>query len=173
MANTYIYNLSDLWSNSLQQYAAIAMNVTDTASLANSHLLRLQVGSVNRFTVGKDGSVLANSVTGTGTISAPIISTNGSILAGNTTANASLFYDPANNSVAQFFGNVNNFIQIAHLNANTGNNCSAEFSVYDNNGIASNNFISIGINGNAYSNASWTISGASDGSHNSMRPVFD
>lgn len=163
MANTYIYNMSDLWSNSLQQYAAIGMNVTDTASLANSHLIKLQVGSVNKFTVDKSGNVSAASFYGTGTVFAPTVSTNGSIIAGNSTGNAALFYDAANNSVAQFFGNVNNFVQIAFTNINTGNNASTDFSLYDTNGMLSNNFINLGITGTAYSNAAWTVTAASDG----------
>lgn len=163
MANTYIYNMSDLWSNSLQQYAAIAMNVTDTASLANSHLLRLQVGSVNRFTVDKSGNISANSFYGSGTVFAPTISTNGSIVAGNSMGNAALFYDSANNSVAQFFGDVNNFVQVSFTNINTGNNASADIAIYDTNGLGSNNFVNLGITGSGYSNAAWTVTAASDG----------
>lgn len=163
MANTYVYNMSDLWSNASQQYAAIAMNVTDTASLANSHLIKLQVGSVNKFAVDKSGNVVAASFYGNGTVSAPIISTNGSIIAGNSTGNVALFYDVSNNSVAQFFGNVNNFVQIAFTNINGGNNASADIAVYDTNGLSSNNFINLGITGTAYSNAAWTVTSASDG----------
>lgn len=163
MANTYIYNMSDLWSNSLQQYAAIAMNVTDTASLANSHLLKLQVGSVNRFTVDKSGNISANSFYGSGTVFAPTISTNGSIFAGNSTGNAALFYDASNNSVAQFFGNVNNYVQVSFTNINAGNNASADIAIYDTNGMLSNNFINLGISGSGYSNAAWSVTAASDG----------
>jgi hypothetical protein len=35
-------------------------------------------------------------------------------------------------------------------------------TIYDNNGIASNNFVGLGISGSNYSNNTWTISGASD-----------
>jgi hypothetical protein len=163
MANTYIYNMSDLWSNSAQQYSAIGMNVTDTASLSTSHLIKLQVGSINRFAVDKSGNVVATSLYANGTIFAPSIVSNGTIVSGNSTANAALFYDAANNSVAQFFANVNNFVQIAFTNINTGNNNSADISIYDSGGLLTNNFINMGITGNAYQNAAWTVTGPSDG----------
>lgn len=163
MANTYIYNMSDLWSNAAQQYAAIGMNVTDTASLSTSHLIKLQVGSVNKFAVDKSGNVVAASFYGNGTVSAPTISTNGSIIAGNSTGNAALFYDASNNSLAQFFGDVNNFVQIAFTNINTGNNTSADIAIYDSGGLLTNNFINMGITGNQYANAAWTVTAASDG----------
>lgn len=162
MANTYIYNMSDLWTVPTQQYAAIGMNVTDTASLANSHLLRLQVGSVNRFTIDKTGNAVGTSFFGTGTVSAPAITTNGIFTAGNTTGNAAIYYDAANDSVAQFFGNVNNYIQIALTNINTGNNASSDFILYDTLGMLANNYIDMGINGNNYNQADWTINGPSD-----------
>ena len=162
MANTYIYNMSDLWTVPTTQYAAIGMNVTDTASLANSHLLRLQVGSVNRFTIDKSGNAVGASFFGTGTVSAPTITTNGIFTAGNTTGNAAIFYDSANDSVAQFFGNVNNYIQVSLNNINTGNNASSDFILYDTLGMLANNYIDMGINGNNYNQADWTINGPSD-----------
>lgn len=162
MANTYIYNMSDLWTVPTQQYAAIGMNVTDTASLANSHLLRLQVGSVNRFTIDKTGNAVGASFFGTGTVSAPAITTNGIFTAGNTIGNAALFYDSGNNTLAQFNANVNTDIQVTFTNINTGNNASADFVLYDNLGILANNFVNMGINGNNYNQATWTINGPSD-----------
>lgn len=162
MANTYIYNMSDLWTVPTQQYAAIGMNVTDTASLANSHLLRLQVGSVNRFTIDKTGNAVGASFFGTGTVSAPAITTNGIFTAGNTIGNAALFYDSGNNTLAQFNANVNTDIQVTFTNINTGNNASADFVLYDNLGILANNFVNMGINGNNFNQATWTINGPSD-----------
>lgn len=154
--------MSDLWTNAAQQYAAIGMNVTDTASLANSHLLKLQVGSVNRFTIDKSGNATGTSFYGNGTVSAPSIISNGSIVAGNSTGNAALFYDPANNSVAQFFGNVNNFIQVAINNINAGNNASTDLVVHDDLGLLEDNYIDIGINSTQFDQATWTINGPSD-----------
>lgn len=86
MANTYVYNMTDIWANAAQQFAAIGMNVTDTASLANSHLIRLQVGSINRFAVDKTGNVVTASFFGNGTVFAPNVSTNGSISVTNSTS---------------------------------------------------------------------------------------
>ena len=51
------------------------------------------------------------------------------------------------------------------MNTNTGNNASADFIVNDTNGAnpTNLNYIDVGINGNGFSQSSWTISGASDG----------
>jgi trimeric autotransporter adhesin len=82
---------------------------------------------------------------------------------GNSSGNVIMWYDVANSSIAQFGGNVNNFLQITHTNLNTGNNASTDFSLYDTNGITGSNYIDIGIAGNAYANAAWTILNPSDG----------
>lgn len=86
MANTYVYNMTDVWANASQQFAAIAMNVTDTASLANSHLIKLQVGSSNRFAVDKTGNVVTASFFGNGTVFAPTLSSNNTISVTNSTS---------------------------------------------------------------------------------------
>jgi hypothetical protein len=59
MANTFIYQMTDTWANATQTFVAINMNVTDTASTANSALLNLAVGGANQFTVLKSGDLFA------------------------------------------------------------------------------------------------------------------
>jgi hypothetical protein len=59
MSEIYIYNLNDTWNNSGNVFDAIKMNVTNTASAAGSKLLNLQVGGVEKFTVGVDGIATA------------------------------------------------------------------------------------------------------------------
>lgn len=53
MAN--VFDLSDVWNDATKAFAAIRMNVTNTASAAGSLLLDLQVGGVSLFRVDKDG----------------------------------------------------------------------------------------------------------------------
>jgi hypothetical protein len=58
MASTsYIYQMVDTWNNVTETYTAIKMDVTDTASAANSLLLDLQVDGVSKFSVDKTGVI--------------------------------------------------------------------------------------------------------------------
>lgn len=52
-----IFDLTDMWNNVGTTFAAIRMNVTDTASQAGSMLIDLQVGGVSKFAVRKDGAL--------------------------------------------------------------------------------------------------------------------
>lgn len=58
MAN--IYDMADTWNAAGTTFAAIKMNVTDTASAAASLLLDLQVGGASKFSVRKDGLVTSS-----------------------------------------------------------------------------------------------------------------
>ena len=51
----FIYDLVDTWNNAASTFTAIKMNVTDTASNAASLLMDLQVGTVSKFKVDKNG----------------------------------------------------------------------------------------------------------------------
>ena len=69
MANVGIYQLTDTWNSGGTTFNGIKIDVTDTASAAGSKLLDLQVGSVSKFNVGKDGTVVtAAGLTSTGNI---------------------------------------------------------------------------------------------------------
>jgi len=59
MANMNINDMTDLWNTGGTVYSAIKMNVTNAASAAASKLLQLQVGGVDRFTVDKNGNIVA------------------------------------------------------------------------------------------------------------------
>jgi len=73
MANTFIYQMTDTWANASQEFVAINMNVTDTASTANSALLNLAVGGANQFTVFKAGDVFASGGVGANAINTSVI----------------------------------------------------------------------------------------------------
>lgn len=52
-----IYEMAQTWNEGATVFTAIKMNVTDTASNANSLLIDLQVGGVSKFNVLKSGEV--------------------------------------------------------------------------------------------------------------------
>lgn len=52
-----IFNMADAWNSGATTFDAIKMDVTDTASAADSRLLNLLVGGSSKFSVGKDGGV--------------------------------------------------------------------------------------------------------------------
>lgn len=54
------------WNNAATVFQGFDANITDTASDANSNLLNLKVGGVQKFRVKKDGTVTANAFVGNG-----------------------------------------------------------------------------------------------------------
>jgi hypothetical protein len=64
MSDQFIYALTDTWNNVATTFAAIGMNVTDTASAADSKLLDMRVDGVPRFTVNKSGHVVGATFAG-------------------------------------------------------------------------------------------------------------
>jgi hypothetical protein len=63
MATAPLSNLTALWNSIGTTFAAIKMNVTDTASAAGSLLIDLQVGGVSQFKVSKGGRITAQTLT--------------------------------------------------------------------------------------------------------------
>lgn len=57
MSTMNIFDLTDAWNAAGTTFTAIKMNVTDTASAADSLLLDLQVGGSSRFSVTKAGGI--------------------------------------------------------------------------------------------------------------------
>jgi len=87
MANTYVYNIQDTWSNSSVEYDGIKLDVTDTSSDANSSLIKVVRNSTTMFKISKDGLM---SLTGSASLSGSLgvsshISSNGNISFGGTT----------------------------------------------------------------------------------------
>lgn len=78
---TSLVDLSATW-NTTGTPSAIKLNVTDTASDAASKLLDLQVGTVSRFFVNKDGLVFSPSNGGNG---------GGAVFGGGVATNAALY----------------------------------------------------------------------------------
>ena len=52
-----LHQLTDTWNSGATTFTAIEMDVTDTASAADSRLLALQVGGADKFDVDKNGYV--------------------------------------------------------------------------------------------------------------------
>ena len=109
---------------------------------------KLQV-SGNANVTGSIGAYAVNvtniTVTGTAAI--------GTATAPGTYSNANL----------QVFGNNNNTMQVIAQNTNGGNNASSNFVAIANNGTDSTNYIDLGINSNAYSQASYSAQYPNDG----------
>ena len=57
--DTPLPNIAQTWNNGAQQFTAVRLNVTNTASAATSMLLDLQVGGVSQFKVSKAGAITA------------------------------------------------------------------------------------------------------------------
>ena len=207
MANSFIYNMTDDWSNSSYDWVAIDMNVTDNGSTANSALINLSVDGANAFTVFKSGDAFisggiaannayanrlvdgimidytvgngrimlggddgltvyaGNATHVTNTTVLMSLSNNGIMSLGNPTANVQLGANTVlgTPSVAVGYGNSNSSVNFVVTNSNTGGNTSADFTAYDSLGLTSANFVDMGINGNTWSGAFWTINGPSDG----------
>lgn len=106
----------------------------------------------------------------TSTVSGALQVVGGAGITGNAYIGGVGYFGPVNSTVglanplAVFTGNVNSYtqVQIQNINAGGANN-SADFIATAPNGTDSANFIDMGINGNAWSNSSWTVSGANDG----------
>ena len=62
MANTPIHSMTDLWNSGVTTYYAIKMDVTNSASAANSKLFAMQISSANVFDIDKSGDVTLTSV---------------------------------------------------------------------------------------------------------------
>lgn len=56
-ASTPIISLNQTWNNAAATFTAVKLNVTNTASNANSLLIDLQVESVSKFNVNKSGVI--------------------------------------------------------------------------------------------------------------------
>jgi len=81
---------------------------------------------------------------------------------GNSSANVAITWDSTGQDLLAIAGNQNNYVEAVIWNANSQTSASADFSINDNLGPYSNNYIDIGINGTGWSNTQWTINGPSD-----------
>lgn len=61
MANVGIYQLTDTWNNGATTFNGIKLDVTDTASAADSKLLDLQVGGASKFSVKANSDISVGS----------------------------------------------------------------------------------------------------------------
>jgi hypothetical protein len=60
------------------------------------------------------------------------------------------------------YGTINNQLQLFIKNGSAAPSATSELAAYANNGTLTNNFVFVGINSSAYSNASYTIGGLND-----------
>lgn len=91
---TAIHSMTDTWNSGGTTFAAIKMNVTDSASASDSKLIELEVGGTDKFTVDKDGdAVVAGTLAVTG--AATLSSTLG--VTGNVAVNTDKFTVAASN----------------------------------------------------------------------------
>ena len=58
LAQSQIYDMTDIWNDGGTDFSAIKMDVTDTASGTNSKLLDLQIGGSSKFNVSKSGALI-------------------------------------------------------------------------------------------------------------------
>jgi len=77
---SFIYNLTDTWSDGATTYSAIKMNVTNTASASGSKLLDLQIGGTSFFNIDKTGGITISRTT----VSSPA-TTDGNVFSGTYT----------------------------------------------------------------------------------------
>lgn len=63
---SFIYSMTDTWTDGGVTYTAVKMNVTDTASAAGALLMDLQIGGSSLFRADKNGSVVAQGSLSTG-----------------------------------------------------------------------------------------------------------
>lgn len=73
-----IFDMADTWNDGGTTFAAIKMDVTDTASAAASLLMDLQVGSTSRLSVRKDGQITVRGDLG----ATPFLTNSGSTTTG-------------------------------------------------------------------------------------------
>ena len=132
--------------------ASYQLNSTLGANIAS--YLPTYTGTVNASVI-TDGSY--------GTAANGFIANSTALAWGNSTANVYIGWDSTGLDLLSIGGNINNYIEAAIWNSNTGTSVSADFSINDNLGLYSNNYIDIGINGTNWSNTQWTINGPSDG----------
>jgi len=131
--------------------ASYQLNSTLGANIAS--YLPTYAGTVNAAVI-TDGSY--------GTASNGFVINSTAMAWGNSSANVYIGWDSTGQDLLAIGGNINNYVEAAIWNSNTGTSASADFSINDNLGLYSNNFIDIGINGSNWSNSQWTINGPSD-----------
>ncbi|MEQ1636718.1 MAG: LamG-like jellyroll fold domain-containing protein [Methylococcales bacterium] len=108
------------WNNAATAFTALAMNITDTASLPGSLLQDWQVGGISKVSIKKSGEMVINGINaglGAGTNSTATSFGLGSLLVNTTGANSSAF--GYNTLAANTTGNSNTAIGAYSLSLNT------------------------------------------------------
>lgn len=148
LAQTAFYTANN--ANYLGGVAAASYQLNSALGANIASYLPTYAGVVNASTYTVGSFFLANST---------------ATYIGNTSANVQIsgLNVAGTPSALAGFGSSNSSVDIVITNANNGVNASSDFAAYDNNGLVGNNFIDMGICGNAFSQPFWTINGPSDG----------
>lgn len=107
-----------------------------------------------------DSGVLA------GTINMTYDNVSNTVTVGNSTINTVFGYLPSANQIARFNGNQNTYLQVIHNNANTGNNASADYMLFNDSGVAGNGeveYLDMGYNSSTYNDPAYGITDAGGG----------
>jgi hypothetical protein len=134
-----------------------AITITDDTSSATPYyplFARVTTGTTNtEYT----SSTKLNYTPSTGTLSSTIVSGGNHVATASTSASSTTgafsygtnsFSDV--NVLANFTTNQNQYSQVTVQNTNSGSAATAEFIAYNNNGTASTNFATVGINSSGY-----------------------
>jgi len=163
---SYYTNATNISTGTLP-YAQLPANVvfwSNTNTFTANQTFNANISVVNVYSTGTvNASVYQTGAYGTATAQSLVNSTF--IVTGNTTTNVVIGFNSTDSSLAEFALNSNTFAEVVIWNANTGNNASGDFIVNDTLGPepTSSNYIDVGINGNGFSQSTWTINGPSDG----------
>lgn len=116
---------------------------------------------------GSDGQFQYNNggvLAGTGNMTYDDVANTVTI--GNSTINTVFGYLPTANQIARFNGNQNTYLQVIHNNANTGNNASADYMLFNDSGVAGNGeveYLDIGYNSSTYNDPAYGVTDAGGG----------
>lgn len=113
MSDQNIYNMTVVWNAGGTTFAAVKMNVTDTASAAASLLLQFQVGGSDKFKVGKDGTITGAgnlSIAGNATITGNL-TVSGTLSAAGITGTVTGPAGATDNAIARFNGTSGGVLQ--------------------------------------------------------------
>lgn len=125
---------------------------------ATTAVARTITGTTNQVSVGNgDGTAGNPTLSLPSTVVAP-----GSVQA-TTTLEAGTGGITLVNWVARLTGTANGYLQAALQNKSNGASASGDFIITTDTGTDTTEYVDLGINGSAYSDAAWTVSGAKDG----------
>jgi len=154
-------------SNSMLANSTITVNGS-TLTLGGSSTITAAAGTLTGSTL--NSSVTGSSLTSVGTLTSLAVAVNAGTSAniGAISVGTNGFLDTG--VLANFVSSTNSYNQVTVQNTNAGSSASSEFIAYNNQGTASTNFATVGINSSGYSGVgsinaagySYFLSGSTD-----------